>query len=126
VLRAAVGVILLVQAGSELRADADPSIEAWITGGLGVVAGVLLVPGFLTPIAAGLAILHAAAQWIFASPLHADSLESSAVAALLAALAAAIALLGPGAFSIDARLFGLREIIIPRGRSGAGGGCGVD
>jgi hypothetical protein len=29
-------------------------------------------------------------------------------------MAAAIGLLGPGAFSVDARLFGHRRIIIPR------------
>jgi hypothetical protein len=34
----------------------------------------------------------------------------------LAAISAALALLGPGAFSLDARLFGRREIIIPEGR----------
>ena len=33
----------------------------------------------------------------------------------LAAISAALALLGPGAFSLDARLFGRREIIIPQG-----------
>jgi uncharacterized membrane protein YphA (DoxX/SURF4 family) len=32
----------------------------------------------------------------------------------LAVVAVVIALLGPGAFSIDARLFGRREILIPR------------
>ena len=35
----------------------------------------------------------------------------------LAAISAALVLLGPGAFSLDARLFGRREIIIPEGRS---------
>ena len=41
----------------------------------------------------------------------------SALAALnLAAISAALVLLGPGAFSVDARLFGRREIIIPEGR----------
>jgi hypothetical protein len=34
----------------------------------------------------------------------------------LAAMSAALVLLGPGAFSLDARLFGRREIIIPEGR----------
>jgi hypothetical protein len=41
----------------------------------------------------------------------------SALAAFnLAAISAALVLLGPGAFSLDARLFGRREIIIPEGR----------
>jgi uncharacterized membrane protein YphA (DoxX/SURF4 family) len=35
----------------------------------------------------------------------------------MAAISAALILLGPGAFSLDARLFGRREIIIPEGRS---------
>jgi hypothetical protein len=34
----------------------------------------------------------------------------------LAAISAALVLLGPGAFSLDARLFGRREIIIPESR----------
>jgi hypothetical protein len=34
----------------------------------------------------------------------------------LAAISAALVLLGPGSFSLDARLFGRREIIIPEGR----------
>jgi len=33
----------------------------------------------------------------------------------LAVISAALVLLGPGAFSLDARLFGRREIIIPEG-----------
>jgi uncharacterized membrane protein YphA (DoxX/SURF4 family) len=41
----------------------------------------------------------------------------SALAAFnLAVISAALVLLGPGAFSLDARLFGRREIIIPEGR----------
>jgi uncharacterized membrane protein YphA (DoxX/SURF4 family) len=40
----------------------------------------------------------------------------SALAAFnLAAMSAALVLLGPGAFSLDARLFGRRKIIIPEG-----------
>ena len=44
---------------------------------------------------------------ISALPLPAQSLAGVII------LAAAIALLGPGAFSVDARLFGRREILIP-------------
>jgi hypothetical protein len=43
------------------------------------------------------------------------SILSFAAAALVASDAAAIVLLGPGAFSVEARLFGRREIIIPQG-----------
>jgi hypothetical protein len=43
--------------------------------------------------------------------------HTSALAAFnLAAISGALVLLGPGAFSLDARLFGRREIIIPEGR----------
>jgi hypothetical protein len=44
-----------------------------------------------------------------ASSLSADG----SLMALRVAIASAIAILGPGALSVDARLFGLREIIIP-------------
>ena len=41
---------------------------------------------------------------------------SASTAFNLAAISAALVLLGPGAFSLDARLFGRREIIIPESR----------
>jgi hypothetical protein len=40
---------------------------------------------------------------------------------LLAALAAALALLGPGAWSIDARLFGWRRVEVRNGNGNAHG-----
>jgi len=40
-------------------------------------------------------------------------LESKLALLPIIAIAGAIALLGPGAFSIDARLFGWKEIVIP-------------
>jgi uncharacterized membrane protein YphA (DoxX/SURF4 family) len=101
-----------------LTGSADPSIETWIRGGLAGIAGILLLAGFFTPIGAALTGLNAAAQWIsILPPLQGEFLQSRVLAALLTALSAAIILVGPGAFSIDARLFGLREIIIPRGPS---------
>jgi len=42
---------------------------------------------------------------------------SNSVAVVMTILAVAIALLGPGAFSVDARLFGRREILIHTHRS---------
>ncbi len=40
-------------------------------------------------------------------------LEGHTAAALAMVIAAAVVCLGPGAFSLDARLFGWREIILP-------------
>jgi uncharacterized membrane protein YphA (DoxX/SURF4 family) len=117
-LRVTVGVLILLQAESGLKADINTSTGAWISGALGLVAGCLLLAGFLTPIAAVLAALDAAGVWLaMIPPSHPDLSQSRLLAAFLTALSAAIVLLGPGAFSIDARLFGLREIIIPGRRS---------
>jgi hypothetical protein len=41
-------------------------------------------------------------------------LDTKWIVALVLAVAAAVVPLGPGALSLDARLFGRREIIIPR------------
>jgi hypothetical protein len=45
-------------------------------------------------------------------PRHEISLLLPDVSAI--ALAAVVALIGPGAYSVDARLFGMREIVIAR------------
>lgn len=82
-----------------------------------MLAGILLLAGLMTPIVAALAGVVGAVWWTSVVPAQAAGLQSKLLPALLTGLAVAVALLGPGAFSIDARLFGLREIIIPRGRS---------
>ena len=48
---------------------------------------------------------------------HVRDVFSNSVAVVMTILAVAIALLGPGAFSVDARLFGRREILIHTDRS---------
>jgi uncharacterized membrane protein YphA (DoxX/SURF4 family) len=79
-------------------------------------AGALLLAGFLTPFAgAALAITSSgiAFSWIAPAPAAIDSFSYSL---FVAAIAAAITLLGPGWLSIDARLFGRHRIIIPTTR----------
>jgi uncharacterized membrane protein YphA (DoxX/SURF4 family) len=78
-----------------------------------VATGVSLLIGFLTPIAAML-VGVLATMWISIGPAANSAICASKLSvAFLAAVASAVVLLGPGAFSLDARLFGLREIIIP-------------
>jgi uncharacterized membrane protein YphA (DoxX/SURF4 family) len=80
-----------------------------------LLSGIGLLIGFLTPLLsllAGLESLGIAFSWF---PLQLLSpFESKLALAPIIAISAAIALLGPGAFSLDARLFGWKEIIIPR------------
>ena len=60
---------------------------------------------------AGLSLLAIAVSWLPVAP--AGPLLDRVGALCVAAVAAALVLLGPGALSLDARLFGRREIGIP-------------
>ncbi len=66
-------------------------------------AGLLLCAGLWTPIAG--AVLTALAVWSVAA--NGDPWPQ----VLLAAMAIALALLGPGTWSIDARMFGRKRLI---------------
>lgn len=71
------------------------------------VAGLLLCAGFWTPIAGS--ALSVVALWCAFSE-HGDFWAQI----LLATMAAALAMLGPGAWSVDARLFGRKRLIRER------------
>ena len=92
----------------------DSAVAAWFSGCLALAAGALLLVGFLTPIAASVVGAGAVAVGLSlmppASPNFFDSRSSLVFAGTMLV---AIAGLGPGAFSVDARIFGRREIIIP-------------
>ena len=88
-------------------------------GLLAMAAGALLAIGFLTPCAGALVVLGCAVltqPWLRVLTLE-DAPERRA-ALFVGVVAAALLPLGPGAFSLDARLFGRREIVIPGGPGG--------
>ena len=73
---------------------------------IGALAGLLLIAGFWTPIA-GL-VAGCAEAWIaFSSPAHIWN------PAVLGVLGVTLALIGPGAWSIDARLYGRKHFVPP-------------
>ena len=109
-LRAGVGVALMVQA---TRLFEDTQESGWLRAVAGFAAAVstLILVGFLTRWAAAAAAVASGLPWLPRSGVGA--LEEHMTAALAMVIAGAIVCLGPGAFSVDARLFGRREIIFP-------------
>jgi uncharacterized membrane protein YphA (DoxX/SURF4 family) len=83
----------------------------WVVGLLTVACGVSLLIGFLTPVACALAAAGAVLLRIQApTPILFDA---KLAILFVVIMATAVGFLGPGAFSVDSRLFGRREIIIP-------------
>jgi uncharacterized membrane protein YphA (DoxX/SURF4 family) len=73
---------------------------------IGAFAGLLLIAGLWTPVAG--VIAACAEAWIaFSSPAHAG------IAAALAVLCVTLALIGPGQWSVDARLYGRKHWVTP-------------
>ena len=106
-MRVAVGGALIVRAVAVLASGPGPGVAAFQVLAVGV--GVLLLAGLWTPVVSGLAVL-AAALGAFSNP------GDLGFYALLGTLGAALALLGPGAWSVDARLFGWKRVEIRNGK----------
>ena len=73
---------------------------------IGAVAGLLLIAGLWTPVAG--AVAGCVETWIaFSVHAHADH------SAALAVWGVTLALIGPGRWSIDARLYGRKHLVPP-------------
>jgi len=101
----------------ELTGPMGRTLPVWVATFALLLSGAGVIIGFMTPVASlllVLSVLGIALSWIPAPPL------ASLAALLIVATALAIALLGPGAFSVDGHLFGRREIVIPPRSPGEG------
>ena len=109
-LRATLSITVIIQGGFCLLERGNTSIWTQVFGIGTIVAGTALLLGFLTPLSAFLVFLGSAISIFFSL----QSTDPNLVALRFMVFSIAIILLGPGAFSLDARLFGRREIIIPK------------
>jgi len=112
-LRIVVGAGAAAQGAVYLTHMTEPHALMWIAAVVGIVSGLALLAGFLTPAsgaAAGLATLFFV---ITGTPSGTPVLIARLAASILAVDAVALVLLGPGALSMDARLYGRREIVVP-------------
>ena len=97
---------LLVGAGLMYCVAAPPAVTVTAPQVIGALAGLLLIAGLWTPVAG--AVAACAEVWIaYSSPAHAG------IPAALAVLGVTLALIGPGAWSIDARLYGRKHFVPP-------------
>lgn len=111
-LRTVIGLDVFAQ-GVFYVIEPKSTPAAWF-GGLIAVAGCLLLFGCLTPLAGLVAGFGIVGVVLSLFPAAATNLfESASSFAFALAILISVIVLGPGAFSIDARLFGRREIIIP-------------
>jgi uncharacterized membrane protein YphA (DoxX/SURF4 family) len=109
-----VGVTSTAQGSFFLAHGSKWTFGALLACLLWVLGGAFLLIGFITPLASalvGIVGVGSAISWL---PAPIGNLFDGRLGFLeVIALAAAIALLGPGAYSVDARLFGRREIVFP-------------
>lgn len=111
-LRLGVGIALAYNGVASLVAEV-PAPLAIAQDAIAAAAGIFLIAGLWTPIVGALAAL--VQVWIALS--HPPSQPPGAwIHIFLAVLSASLAMLGPGVWSIDARLFGRKLVYRYRNR----------
>jgi uncharacterized membrane protein YphA (DoxX/SURF4 family) len=113
-LRVAVGFTAITEGIFYLASLPNLSSGRWLLSFALIAGGVAMAAGFLTPFAGlllGLCFLGIALSWFPEASW--DLHDARLVAFGMIVTAVALMLLGPGAFSLDGRLFGRREIVIP-------------
>jgi uncharacterized membrane protein YphA (DoxX/SURF4 family) len=114
-LRLGVGIALIYLGVSRVLSAPGPPI-AIAQDSIAAAGGIFLIAGLWTPVMGALITLDE--LWI-AFSLDSSQPDSRLTNIFLAVLTAGVAMLGPGAWSIDARLFGRKRFKMgdrPRGR----------
>jgi hypothetical protein len=100
-LRASVGCALLID-----NFDRGPELSGWLKG-VGVLLAGALWAGYLTPVVAIVTLMLHVLIWFYLG------FSSLFLASIVLVDALVLALLGPGAYSLDSYLFGRRVVVLP-------------
>jgi uncharacterized membrane protein YphA (DoxX/SURF4 family) len=112
VLRVVVGASATLQAGLLIAGSYTVRVPTLAALSM-AIAGLALMIGFLTPIASVLVCLGGAGIMLTCiPPAPLLPLHSKMAAFEFVVMSAVLVVLGPGAISLDARLFGRREVTI--------------
>jgi putative oxidoreductase len=103
-MRLVVGAVILWHAGPTLWSD--PPLHIMIIYASLTLAALLLIAGLWTPVAGAVVAVTAISEIL-------TTAEPPVGRLLAATIAGALAMLGPGRLSIDARLFGWKRIEAP-------------
>jgi uncharacterized membrane protein YphA (DoxX/SURF4 family) len=108
-LRASVAIALLVEDYSHRQ-----ELSGWIQAGA-ILISIALSVGYSTPIVAAMGLVFHALIWSGLHGLNCCDLgvDSATVATIVALNAITLALLGPGAYSVDSYRFGRRVVVLP-------------
>jgi len=110
-MRLVVGSVVLVGAGSKLWIDAP--LYATLTSASLAASGLLLIAGLWTPLVGAVVAVFEISHVLTTGPDRLTCLLAGTVGG-------ALAMLGPGRWSVDARLFGWKRIETSPGRTRSG------
>ena len=113
-LRLATGAVLIGQSFAYFGDKRDFGFLAVMLAAVVIAVGFSLLIGFLTRVVAfAAAAIGAIGVFSWIPGPSTGPMVTPSTAALATVIAVAVICLGPGALSLDARLFGRREIVIP-------------
>jgi putative oxidoreductase len=104
IMRLVIGSVLVLRTGLQLWGA--PPFQTTLTSAAVAGSGLLLIAGLWTPLA-GAVVAAVEITQVLRTGQH------PLVGVLMATMAGALALLGPGRWSVDARLFGWKRIEPP-------------
>jgi uncharacterized membrane protein YphA (DoxX/SURF4 family) len=119
ILRFVLGGVLTISVLGALRDRHDWGIVTASVVILMLTSGLLIITGYRTRPAAIAAMVAIIGDMISLTSTHSlEMVDTRAIEVLGIMIALSVACLGPGAFSLDSRLFGRREIVIPKSSPG--------